>query len=60
MRADLLVTGKPYDGWEGASIELQGHFVVAPPRSCLGHSYLAIANPGVNFSRRGVVLCIAG
>jgi hypothetical protein len=53
MRDGLLVTEKPYDGWEGASVELRGHFVVALPRSCLGHSYLAIANPGLNVSRRG-------
>jgi hypothetical protein len=31
MRVSLLVTGKPYDGSEGASVELWGNFVVAPP-----------------------------
>jgi hypothetical protein len=53
MRDGLLVTEKPYEGWEGTSVELRGHFVVAPPRSCLGYSYLAIANPRLNISRCG-------
>jgi hypothetical protein len=36
-QAGLQAAGKPYGGWEGPSVELRGHFVGAPPRSCLAH-----------------------
>jgi hypothetical protein len=44
----------------GSLSRAAGTLVVAPARSFIGRSYLAIASPRLNFFGRGVVLCFAG